>query len=98
MIAALLLASAMSGSPIATCDFVEPSLSDESRVIEAKEAANIKTTVPVKEIFKRLGPARADPCSGIYCPEWRLRDGRRLVVGFGDPCGYPLYVSLLPPR
>jgi hypothetical protein len=75
------------------CTFDPPMPSESSRVLTVAEASRITTSMPVKEIYERIGPPYQEVCSGIYCYYWRVEDGRRLLVGFGDPCGTPMYVT-----
>jgi hypothetical protein len=67
-----------------------------ARVIPLAEASSVSTHMSVAEIAARLGPARDERCSGLYCAEWAIEDGRILVVTYSDPCGVPIAVSMLP--
>jgi hypothetical protein len=39
----------------------------------------------LKEVFDRMGKPQRDYCSGIYCPEYDLFDGRRIIISTGEP-------------
>jgi hypothetical protein len=90
----LLLASCATQDPNVRCAEIAPRVSAESRTIAAAEAERITTDMTVQTIVGLLGPPRRNRCSGIYCPEWDVADGRVLVVSFTSGCGKPRRVTL----
>jgi len=66
----------------------------ESRVITVTEAQAVTANARVKEILAVLPLPVRDACSGLYCPEWDVEDGRILIVSYGSVCERPVAVSL----
>jgi hypothetical protein len=71
-----------------------PSVSEQSRTLSAAEARAISKDMTVMQIVERLGSPRRNPCSGIYCPEWDVADGRVLRVSFSSACEKPMNVAI----
>ena len=79
--------------PGVRCARMAPRVSDQSRKLTVAEARAITKNMTVMEIVERIGPPRRDRCSGIYCPEWDVADGRVLVVSFTSACDKPVRVA-----
>jgi hypothetical protein len=73
-----------------------PSYDPDRKLLPISVKETVHSDMRVAEILAALGPAHGDPCSGLYCPTWRLADGSRLVVTFSDPCGTPFRVEVKP--
>ena len=80
--------------PLVRCARMAPRVSEDSRTISVAEARAITKTMTVMAIVERLGPPRRNRCSGIYCPEWDISDGRVLVVSFSSACEKPMRVGI----
>ena len=76
------------------CARMAPRVSEESRTLSAAEASAISKDMTVMQIVDRLGPPRRNPCSGIYCPEWDVADGRVLRVSFSSACEKPMNIGI----
>ena len=92
--AVAILAGCATQDPAVRCAETAPRISDQSRLLTPAEAERITAEQEVQEIATLLGPPRRNRCSGIYCPEWDVADGRVLVVRFSSGCGKPMSVAL----
>ena len=92
--AVVFLAGCSTQDPAVRCAEAAPRVSDQSRLLTAAEAERISADQEVQDIATMLGPPRRNRCSGIYCPEWDVTDGRVLVVRFSSGCGKPMSVTL----
>ncbi len=74
-----------------------PQIQASAPLVSATLLEGLSTSQPLGWYFHLLGPAHSDPCSGMYCWEWRFTDGRRLFISTGqnDQFHVPMYVKIL---
>jgi hypothetical protein len=39
----------------------------------------------LNEVYERVGEPQRDYCSGVYCPQYDLSDGNKIIISTGDP-------------
>ena len=85
--------------PPASAATAPPQIQASAPLVSARLLDGLSTNQLLGWYFYFLGPAHSDPCSGMYCWEWRFTDGRRLFISTGqnDQFHVPMYVKVLAP-